>query len=167
MGGVMSDLKRFHALMADASLLQLFSKLEQLEKERIFCKHGLQHCLDVARIGYILILEEGASVDKELFYTAALLHDLGRVAQYEQNVPHHEAGMRLAAHFLEQYGFSETETEAVCEAVGAHRHGAKPKRTPLTAYLKRADKLSRNCFLCSASDRCNWRDEEKNGCIDA
>jgi len=25
-----------------------------------------------------------------------------------------------------------------------------------------ADKLSRNCFLCNAIDKCYWKDEEKN-----
>ena len=29
-----------------------------LEKERIFCCHGMEHLLDVARIGYILNLEQ-------------------------------------------------------------------------------------------------------------
>ncbi|MDE5965560.1 MAG: HD domain-containing protein, partial [Lachnospiraceae bacterium] len=138
-----------------------------LERDRIFCKHGLQHCLDVARIGYILILEEGEPLDKELFYSAALLHDLGRVAQYEQEIPHHEAGKSLAALFLEKHGFSQAENDIICEAIGAHRHNAKLKRTPLAEYLHRADRLSRNCFMCSAKDRCNWREEEKNIRIDA
>lgn len=162
----MSDLKRFHALMADAALLRLFSRLDELEQDRIFCKHGLRHCLDVARIGYILLLEEGRPFDKEIFYAAALLHDLGRVAQYEQDVPHHQAGKDLAALFLEKHGFSQAEKNIICEAIGVHRHGTEPKRTSLAEYLQRADKLSRNCFMCSASDRCNWRDEEKNTRID-
>ena len=36
------------------------------EKSRIFCKHDLQHSLDVARIAYILNLEADLKIEKEI-----------------------------------------------------------------------------------------------------
>ena len=66
--------------------------IAEKEKDRIFCPHNLSHALDVARIGYIMILEQGLDIDKELFYSAALLHDAGRYS----DKPHNESGADLA-----------------------------------------------------------------------
>ena len=51
-----------------------YRKLEQLERERVFCRHQMIHLLDVARIAYIRNLEEGLGLQKELIYAAAILH---------------------------------------------------------------------------------------------
>ena len=34
------------------------TQLKEAEKDRIFCKHGIEHLLDVARIAYIENLEQ-------------------------------------------------------------------------------------------------------------
>ena len=57
-------------------------QLKEAEKDRIFCKHGIEHLLDVARIAYIENLEENCDISKEMIYAAALLHDIGRFLQY-------------------------------------------------------------------------------------
>ena len=57
-------------------------KLEKFEKERIFCRHTLEHFLDVARISYIQVLENDMKYSKEVIYAIALLHDIGRVLEY-------------------------------------------------------------------------------------
>ena len=51
---------------------------EKEEQNRQFCKHGMTHFLDVARIAWHLNVEENAGIDKELIYAAALLHDIGK-----------------------------------------------------------------------------------------
>ena len=51
--------------------------IRTLEKERIFCCHGMEHLLDVARIAYITSLEEEAGIKKDVIYAAGLLHDVG------------------------------------------------------------------------------------------
>ena len=33
-------------------------KLRNLEKDRIYCRHGIDHLLDVARLSYIEVLEK-------------------------------------------------------------------------------------------------------------
>lgn len=178
---------RINALLADKEFIQYFHRMEQLEQNRIYCRHGLNHCLDVARIGYILLLEDGLlssprcftpSTDglltKELFYAAALTHDLGRVEEYTDGTPHDEAGVKIAKNLLMKHGFTEAETEMVCQAIAEHRtlrgktstafsQTGSPQCIALSSdslarYLWRADKLSRNCFDCKAADTCKWSD---------
>ena len=56
---------------------QEFSALQKAEQERIYCNHTMEHFLDVARICYIMVLQDRAEISRELIYGAALLHDLG------------------------------------------------------------------------------------------
>ena len=53
-------------------------KMKKFEHDREFCCHQITHLLDVARIAYIKNLEAGLGIDKELIYTAAILHDIGK-----------------------------------------------------------------------------------------
>lgn len=48
------------------------AQLKEAEKDRIFCKHGIEHLLDVARIAYIENLEQNCGVSKEWIYTAKI-----------------------------------------------------------------------------------------------
>ena len=65
---------------------QEFSALQKAEQERIYCKHTMEHFLDVARICYIMVLQDGAEISRELIYGAALLHDLGRYRQIAEGI---------------------------------------------------------------------------------
>ena len=38
------------------------SDLAKKEEDRIFCIHDIEHCLDVARISYILAFENGIKI---------------------------------------------------------------------------------------------------------
>ena len=61
----------------------LLEELNELEKDREFCNHTLEHFLDVARIAYITVLEEELNYSKDVIYSIALLNDIGRVIQYK------------------------------------------------------------------------------------
>ena len=65
--------------------------LAEYEKNRIFCRHGMDHLMDVARIAYIENLEKNCGISKEIIYGAALLHDIGRYLQYTEGIPHERA----------------------------------------------------------------------------
>lgn len=80
-------------------------QIEELESERIFCRHDLDHFLHVARIAYIENLEQSLDLSKEIIYAAALLHDIGRGLQYEKGIPHEEASAALAEGILTDCGF--------------------------------------------------------------
>jgi len=73
-----------------------FKLLQDAEKDREFCRHTMEHFVDVARLMYIYTLEEKTNVSKELIYAAALLHDIGRYEQISLGTPHHISGARIA-----------------------------------------------------------------------
>ncbi len=141
--------------------------LERLERDRAFCRHGLRHLMDTARIMWILNLEEGLGLDREVVYGTALLHDIGKPVQYTRGVPHEEAGARLAAGILADLSgdvaFMADERRQMVAAIRGHRR-LRPDAEPLERLLFRADKASRPCFACSELVRraCSWPDAKKN-----
>ena len=137
-------------------------EIGRLEEDRIFCRHDVQHFLDVARIAYIENLEQKAGIPKDLIYAAALLHDIGRHLQYTEGVSHEEASAQLAETILTDCGFTGTETEEILQAIRLHRNPGTAENTGLPGLLYRADKKSRACGFCKAKGQCNWPEEKKN-----
>lgn len=95
-------------------------KLYHLEKERIYCKHGLEHQLDVARIAYILSLEEKIRVEKAVIYSAAFLHDIGRSVSLCSSA-HEEESIKIAEVILKECNFNEEDIKEILRAIGTHR----------------------------------------------
>lgn len=145
---------------------QQLEQLREEEKNRVFCRHGIEHLLDVARIAYIENLEQGYGIPKEVIYAAALLHDIGRFLQYSQGIPHEAAGVQLAPQILEDCGFHGEESREILEAIGEHRNSEQKTSRRLAGIIYRADKKSRNCGFCQAGESCNWSREKKNLTID-
>lgn len=138
------------------------ARVVELESERVFCRHGLTHLLDTARIAYILDLERDLGFPKELVYAAALLHDIGKADQYEAGAPHEQAGAAIAARILADIdGFDEGQKAAIVEAVREHRRPSDAAST-LGKLLCEADKASRACYACSAREGCSWSCEKMN-----
>ena len=140
-------------------------RLEELEKTRIFCRHQTEHLLDVARIAYILNLEGGLGLSRDLIYTAALLHDIGKSRQYEEGIPPETASAALAERILSDMpsdlAFTAEEQLQILTAIRGHR---KPRSGagPLESLLYKSDKMSRTCFACPAEPECNWDSAKKN-----
>lgn len=155
-------MERIDRIMNHGVFLHGMEQIRAAEEQRIYCKHGLEHSLDVARIAYILNLEEQGGLSREMIYAMALLHDLGRSEEYEKGISHHEAGVDLAEQILGECGFTEAETGQICQAIGAHKDAGKNAADYCTRLLYRADKLSRNCLNCLASKTCYWQEECKN-----
>ena len=84
---------KINQILAHPVWKESYEKIQELEKERIFCGHDLEHFLDVARIAYIETLERNLNISREKIYSAALLHDIGRHLEYTQE----SRTMRLAA----------------------------------------------------------------------
>lgn len=169
----METMKYTERLLQDTEYQALVKKLEQAESDRRFCRHGLSHFLDAARIAWILALEEnaeggkipgGLSEKKEQIYLTALLHDLGRIAQLEQGTPHHKAGAELAGYFLEKIGFPVERRREILSAIQEHR-GEGKSRNDFINRFKKADNYSRNCFWCEARSECKWNEERKNDTV--
>lgn len=153
----MTDLSKSNAILADPRYQDYLTKIADHEKNRRFCRHDLSHFIDVARITTILCLEAELKVERDLIYTTALLHDLGRAKEYEDGTPHELASVELAVNFLGEY--SPQEQETILDAIRQHR---SPEATGFAGNFYRADKLSRPCYNCPAEAECNWTTEKKN-----
>ena len=125
-------------------------QIRKCEQKRIFCHHDMGHFLDVARLAYIISLEENIAADKELIYAAALLHDIGRHCQYKDGTPHEIASADIAVDILKDCGFDASEMDLIIEAIRQHRNKESAGRQDLTGIIYRADMLSRSCFGCAA-----------------
>ncbi|MGN1013997.1 MAG: HD domain-containing protein [Butyricicoccus sp.] len=157
-------MERVNTILHNEIFLRELGRIDRLERERIYCRHGLPHLLDVARTAYILCLERGASVSQELLYAAALLHDIGRAEQYESGIPHEQAGVPIAQSILQDTSFSAEEQACILDCVRCH-HGRTFGGTALLDLIFEADKRSRPCYCCPAADSCNWKLERRNRCL--
>lgn len=155
-------MERIDRIMKHEGFCCCMKQIETAEQHRIYCKHNLGHSLDVARIAYILNLEEQGGLSKEMIYAMALLHDLGRSEEYHKGTDHHEAGAALAEQILSECEFTATEIEQICRAIAAHQFSGRNAEDYGARLLYRADKLSRNCFECMASKTCYWKEEYRN-----
>ena len=150
-----TEMDRVDRIIYNDEYRRLMETVRNKETDRIFCRHGLEHCLDVARIAYIMNIEQGYAIDREIIYAAALLHDVGRADPDDTGRKHHELSVEYAGRILEQCGFSTQENEQICDAIGSHNtDGAEREGLAYVLYI--ADKLSRNCFACKASAQCYW-----------
>ena len=132
------------------------------EKERIFCKHNMPHVLDVARIAYILNMEEGHHMSKDMIYGAALLHDIGRHVQYETGEKHAFVSARLAPEILRDCGFDEEEVTEIVDVIYYHSDKTQLGNRGLRGIIAKADQLSRGCYACPVEAECKWEEERKN-----
>lgn len=133
--------------------VEKLNQIEELEKNRIYCGHDYTHLTDVARITYIYALEAQKDVSRDVIYAAALLHDIGRADEYENGVPHEQAGIELARIILKDCDYADADIAVILQAIGEHRGEAASE---LGTLLKKADKKSRACWRCSAASTCKW-----------
>lgn len=154
---------RINAILKNSFFKECVRLNKVREKNRRFCCHDRQHLIDVARICYILMLEEqttgmlipglGGKKAQEVIYAAGLLHDIGRWQQYDTGEDHAVVSARLATGILKDAGFSGPEIEITTRAIYRHRSGSTGGGV-LGEYLRRADDLSRPCWKCEVRDEC-------------
>lgn len=153
-------MERINKILTNVSFLNYLKKNTESEKARIYCHHDMTHFLDVSRVAYIITLEENLNINKEVLYAMGLLHDIGRWMEYEKGIDHAVAGKQLAKEIMEECDFNEAEIKEVLSAIEGHRKSGA--NSVLGDVLYRADKLSRNCVLCSARATCkNFQKGEK------
>ena len=154
-------LKKANQILNNKKYTECLSEIKNLEKDRKFCKHDMEHFLSVARIAMLLNTELNLHIEKELIYAAALLHDIGRGEQYKTGVRHELCSAEIAPVILGECGFTTEETEQITTAIANHRNAAICECADLNGLLYRADKLSRNCFCCRAEHECDKEAEKK------
>lgn len=152
-------------LLAHPSYQHALRTIDDNERTRRFCRHGLDHALDVARILWIIVLENQRAFDKDTVYLAALLHDIGRAVK---GADHDQESVHLARALLADCGATPAQIDVICAAIGAHRTkdtAIDPATASLGELLAFADKKSRACFRCAAAQDCYWPDALKNHTI--
>lgn len=152
-------MKRVDNILNDNLYVQCLEEIAECEKERVFCRHNIEHFINMARIAYIKVLEEKLDYKKDLIYAIGLLHDIGRAKEYKENIPHHLASIEISKEILKDKGFSSKEIEIILLAIHDHRKGSI---NPLGRIVYESDKLSRACFSCNAEKECKWSKEKKN-----
>ncbi|MGC6178109.1 HD domain-containing protein [Lacrimispora sp. 38-1] len=153
-------MERINKIINSPEYINWLSKINQAEKNRIFCGHSFSHFLDVARIMYLETLTKGYDFSQELVYSAALLHDIGRSIEYSAGADHAREGAVIAKELLEGAGFCRHEVDEITLAIA--NHNVKDTSHTLSQLLQFADKKSRNCFLCNAQAQCNWKPQDRN-----
>ncbi|MHB1393541.1 MAG: HD domain-containing protein [Clostridia bacterium] len=141
-----------------------FSKYLKLnakaEKKRKFCRHDLQHAVDVARVACIIALENKFDLSKDMIYAAALLHDIAKWKQYNEKVDHAMEGAVLAKEILKDTGMNVQEAELILDAIRSHRTIGE-NNSPLSMVLYTGDKACRLCIQCGMIDECNRFEDGK------
>jgi len=156
-----NNLKRANLIIRDKEYRDCLAEIAKREKTRIFCRHNMEHFLQVARIAYIRDLEENLGISKEMVYCASLLHDVGRHIQYDGGEKHDKASARIADGILSRTGFSDVEREQITRAIACHRKGPETADAPALCHLLyESDKASRNCFACEARGECDWEEKK-------
>lgn len=154
-------MKRCNLIIRTPEFQAALSAVNEAEKNRIFCCHGLEHLLDVARISCIIALRNKLEIEEDIIYAAALLHDIGRFEQYRSGTPHEKASAELARLILPECGYNFEETELIADAILSHQSRFE-RIDSLGALLAEADDRSRQCYACNAVEQCYWSNERKN-----
>ncbi|MFL0198663.1 HD domain-containing protein [Clostridium sp. WILCCON 0269] len=156
-------MNRVNTILNNQKFCKYLHRISQMEKHREFCKHDMCHLLDVARIAYIMVLENNIDIKKETIYAAALLHDIGKWMQYDNGISHELASAKLAEDILMECGFMKEEIQQILNIILSHRK--KDPNNLINNIFYSSDKISRNCFDCKAISKCNWSEKKKNHSI--
>ena len=159
-------MKRVEMLLKDALYNDYMQRNSDEETGIKYCQHGLHHHIDVARIAYILVLEQndlnyfikesglsGKLAAKEVIYAAGLMHDIGKWKECQEGVDHAAFGARIARDILPRAFFSAGETDLICRAIYEHRNISRDMSF-LGERIHRADNLSRVCSQYEIRESC-------------
>ena len=137
-------MKNIDIIFNNVQYRNALKSLKEYEKDREFCNHTIEHFIDVARIAYIMVLEENLNISKEVIYAIGLLHDIGRVKQYEEGISHDIASVEMSKEILKETNFTADEINIILSGIASHR---KESDKRVEEIIYKADKLSRQCLI--------------------
>ena len=152
--------KRIDLIIGHLEYIRYQKLIDSYEHDRVFCKHDMLHAIDVARIFYIKVLEQGIDIKKDIAYAAALLHDIGRADEYKDSVPHHLASIIISEKILDECDYQPNEINLITNIISTHRDSLEKSSVNLLFF--ESDKNSRLCFQCSSNKKCKWQQDKKN-----
>ncbi|WP_373898606.1 HD domain-containing protein [Haloimpatiens sp. FM7315] len=153
-------MNRINKILNNKDYIKHCNSIKELEINRVFCRHNLEHFIDTSRIMHLINLEKNLGYNKDIVYACGLLHDIGRCKEYKDNTPHELASFLIAKGILSKCDFEKEEIVNILNAIKNHRNPSN-KSGSLEDLLYKSDKLSRACFNCSAKDKCNWPVEKR------
>lgn len=132
--------------------VELIKLVGRMKYRSSYGQNLLQHAREVANISAIMAAELG--LNPKIAKRAGLLHDIGKVSEEDQELPHAILGMKLAEKYKEK--------PEICNAIGAHHEeiemtslispivlvsdaisGARPgaRREVVESYIKRLKEM--------------------------
>jgi len=89
--------------------------------------HGWPHVKRVQRLS-MQLLKSIKKADSDVVEAAALLHDVGKYIEKNNNgVDHGKVSAEMAEKFLNSVKFDAKKTTEVCHAIRVHTHGEEPR----------------------------------------
>ncbi|MFZ4708187.1 MAG: ribonuclease Y, partial [Bacteroidales bacterium] len=131
---------------------ELIKIIGRMKYRSSYGQNLLQHSIEVAKLSATMAAELG--LNTKAAKRAGLLHDIGKIAENEQELPHALSGMKIAEKYKEKPDIcnaigahhDEIEMETliapivqVCDAISGARPGAR--REVVEAYIQRLKKL--------------------------
>ncbi len=114
--------------------------IQIVEKSGALSAWGVKHCFRVYHLSKEL--SSHLTLDHEVLYTAAMLHDTGKYPVYAlKNVDHALRSKGVAANLLQQMMFSSVKIPKVLDAVENHMYYSEPGRSDEAVYLRESDIL--------------------------
>ena len=110
---------------------ELIRLIGRMKYRSSYGQNLLQHSRETANLCAVMASELG--INPKAARRAGLLHDIGKVAENEEELPHAELGMKLC----EKYG----EKPDICNAVGAH-HEECEMTTLIAPIVQACDAIS-------------------------
>ena len=116
----------------DSELCQKATHLVKKVSSKCLCNH----CMRTYFFGTLLGQREGFKYDRELFYVAAVLHDLGLTETFRGEQRFEVEGADAAKKFVLEQGLSESQAEVVWDAIALHTsNGIASRKQPEIALV--------------------------------
>lgn len=111
-----------------------------IEKAGAHPAWGIKHCLRVYHLAKDL--SQHLTLDDEVLFVAAMLHDTGKYPLYAlPNMDHALRSKGIAANILQKRTFSPPKLPKVLEAIESHMYYSEPGKTDEAVYLRDSDIL--------------------------
>ncbi|MDR3542676.1 MAG: HD domain-containing protein [Desulfosporosinus sp.] len=114
--------------------------IQIVDKSGAHSAWGVKHCFRVYHLAKEL--SSHLTLDDEVLYAAAMLHDTGKYPVYAlKNVDHALRSKGVTANLLQQMLFSPLKLPIVLDAVENHMYYSEPGRSDEAVYLRESDIL--------------------------
>jgi len=110
---------------------ELVKLIGRMKYRSSYGQNLLQHSREVANLCAVMATELG--LNTKLAKRAGLLHDIGKVAEEDKDLPHALAGMKIAEKYKER--------PEICNAIGAH-HEEIEMTTLISPIVQICDAIS-------------------------